>query len=248
MVERLALPGKPAAAAYPDHSIQTDPFRSCRRSASRIGARYREHQATLRETPADFEETHACRGYLIATHWSPGTTDWICDTGASPSPPRSRKSRARHDLTKLNPPTAVAEPWSMRVDLRDVRSLERDTEFLRVLTDMIGATVFWEGRLCVRPQLTGVFSTFENPLTREADGHPGPRFLLLCATHRRTARNSWSSTRQQIGRLSRRIVPTACGRGRKRELGNICCRIIRSVHIPPCPASVAIAYARSDYP
>lgn len=148
----------------------------------------------------------------------------------------------------VNPPTAVAEPWSMRVDLRDVRSLERDTEFLRVLTDMIGATVFWEGRLCVRPQLTGVFSTFENPLTREADGHPGPRFLLLCATHRRTARNSWSSTRQQIGRLSRRIVPTACGRGRKRELGNICCRIIRSVHIPPCPASVAIAYARSDYP
>ncbi|GAA5871926.1 hypothetical protein JCM3774_000730 [Rhodotorula dairenensis] len=58
------------------------------------------------------------RGYLIATHWSPGTTDWICDT----------------------------EPWSMRVDLRDVHSLEHDAEFLRVLTDMIGATVFWEGR------------------------------------------------------------------------------------------------------
>lgn len=83
----------------------------------------------------------------------------------------------------VNPPTAVAEPWSMRVDLRDVRSLERDTEFLRVLTDMIGATVFWEGRLCVRPQLTGVFSTFENPLTREADTHPGAPFLSLPMLH-----------------------------------------------------------------
>ncbi|GAA5925201.1 hypothetical protein JCM3775_006395 [Rhodotorula graminis] len=58
------------------------------------------------------------RGYLIATHWSPGTTDWNCDT----------------------------EPWSMRVDMRDVHSLETDGNFTRVLTDMIGAAVFWEGR------------------------------------------------------------------------------------------------------
>jgi hypothetical protein len=34
-------------------------------------------------------------------------------------------------------PEPPAEPWSMRVDLRDVHSLEHDTEFLRVLTDMI---------------------------------------------------------------------------------------------------------------
>ena len=43
----------------------------------------------------------------------------------------------------------------MRVDLRDVHSLEHDTEFLRVLTDMIGATVFWEGRLCVSTPYRG---------------------------------------------------------------------------------------------
>ncbi|GAA5820505.1 hypothetical protein JCM3770_002278 [Rhodotorula araucariae] len=58
------------------------------------------------------------RGYLIATHWSPGTVDWDCET----------------------------EPWSMRVDMRDVHSLEQDGNFTRVLTDMIGAAVFWEGR------------------------------------------------------------------------------------------------------
>ncbi|GAA5988572.1 hypothetical protein JCM11641_004607 [Rhodosporidiobolus odoratus] len=58
------------------------------------------------------------RGYLIATHWAPGTVDWICDT----------------------------EPWSMRVDMRDVRDLQHDRNFTRVLTDMIGASVFWEGR------------------------------------------------------------------------------------------------------
>ncbi|GAA5858776.1 hypothetical protein JCM8547_004983 [Rhodosporidiobolus lusitaniae] len=58
------------------------------------------------------------RGYLIATHWAPGTVDWICDT----------------------------EPWSMRVDMRDVADLQHDTNFTRVLTDMIGASVFWEGR------------------------------------------------------------------------------------------------------
>lgn len=37
----------------------------------------------------------------------------------------------------------------MRVDMRDVHSLEQDANFTRVLTDMIGAAVFWEGRLCV---------------------------------------------------------------------------------------------------
>ncbi|GAA6002720.1 hypothetical protein JCM10207_007643 [Rhodosporidiobolus poonsookiae] len=58
------------------------------------------------------------RGYLIATHWAPGTVDWLCDT----------------------------EPWSMRVDMRDVRDLQTDANFTRVLTDMIGASVFWEGR------------------------------------------------------------------------------------------------------
>ncbi|BGP21339.1 alpha-mannosyltransferase, glycosyltransferase family 71 protein [Rhodotorula toruloides] len=62
------------------------------------------------------------RGYLIATHWAPGTVDWICDT----------------------------EPWSMRVDMRDVRSLQSDANFTRVLTDMIGSAIFWEGRF---PQL-----------------------------------------------------------------------------------------------
>ncbi|GAA5934507.1 hypothetical protein JCM10213_002000 [Rhodosporidiobolus nylandii] len=58
------------------------------------------------------------RGYLIATHWAPGTVDWICDT----------------------------EPWSMRVDMRDVRDLQRDANFTSILTHMIGASVFWEGR------------------------------------------------------------------------------------------------------
>lgn len=41
----------------------------------------------------------------------------------------------------------------MRVDMRDVRSLHDDANFTRVLTDMIGAAVFWEGRLCVLPAL-----------------------------------------------------------------------------------------------
>ncbi|GAA5888867.1 hypothetical protein JCM6882_002883 [Rhodosporidiobolus microsporus] len=58
------------------------------------------------------------RGYLIATHWAPGTVDWICDT----------------------------EPWSMRVDMRDVRDLQHDFNFTSILTHMIGASVFYEGR------------------------------------------------------------------------------------------------------
>lgn len=64
----------------------------------------------------------------------------------------------------------TAEPWSMRVDLRDVHSLEHDTEFLRVLTDMIGATVFWEGRLCVffrrrdSPTSRGTLALIASPL------------------------------------------------------------------------------------
>lgn len=42
----------------------------------------------------------------------------------------------------------------MRVDMRDVHSLETDGNFTRVLTDMIGAAVFWEGRLCVSVSLS----------------------------------------------------------------------------------------------
>lgn len=57
----------------------------------------------------------------------------------------------------------------MRVDLRDVHSLEHDTEFLRVLTDMIGATVFWEGRLCVLRRLWRPFTARDNCANRESD-------------------------------------------------------------------------------
>jgi len=59
------------------------------------------------------------RGYLIATHWAPGSVDWICDT----------------------------EPWSMRTTQRDVVDLQHDHEFTGILSEMIGAAVFWEGRL-----------------------------------------------------------------------------------------------------
>jgi hypothetical protein len=34
--------------------------------------------------------------------------------------------------------------------MRDVRSLQSDANFTRVLTDMIGSAIFWEGRF---PQL-----------------------------------------------------------------------------------------------
>ncbi|GAA5988573.1 hypothetical protein JCM5350_004458 [Sporobolomyces pararoseus] len=59
------------------------------------------------------------RGYLIASHYAPGSVDWICDT----------------------------EPWSMRTTQRDVVDLQHDHEFTSILSDMIGAAVFWEGRL-----------------------------------------------------------------------------------------------------
>ncbi|GAA6058680.1 hypothetical protein JCM10212_003368 [Sporobolomyces blumeae] len=58
------------------------------------------------------------RGYLIATHWAPGSVDWECDT----------------------------EPWSMRTTQRDVVDLQHDIEFTSTLSEMIGAAVWWEGR------------------------------------------------------------------------------------------------------
>ncbi|GAA6013259.1 hypothetical protein JCM11491_006333 [Sporobolomyces phaffii] len=58
------------------------------------------------------------RGYLIATHWAPGSVDWVCDT----------------------------EPWSMRTTQRDVVDLQHDFEFTSTLSEMIGAAVWWEGR------------------------------------------------------------------------------------------------------
>ncbi|GAA5922905.1 uncharacterized protein JCM15063_003461 [Sporobolomyces koalae] len=58
------------------------------------------------------------RGYLIATHWAPGSVDWVCDT----------------------------EPWSMRTTQRDVVDLQHDLEFTSTLSEMIGAAVWWEGR------------------------------------------------------------------------------------------------------
>lgn len=73
----------------------------------------------------------------------------------------------------------------MRVDLRDVHSLEHDAEFLRVLTDMIGATVFWEGRLCVLCRLCDL-SQRETP--------------ALTASPTCAARNCSNSTRQRTGR------------------------------------------------
>ncbi|CEQ38791.1 SPOSA6832_00239, partial [Sporobolomyces salmonicolor] len=59
------------------------------------------------------------RGYLIATHWAPGSVDWECDY----------------------------EPWRMRTTQRDVVDLQTDKEFTRTLSAMIGAAVWWEGRL-----------------------------------------------------------------------------------------------------
>ncbi|GAA5870381.1 hypothetical protein JCM16303_001981 [Sporobolomyces ruberrimus] len=58
------------------------------------------------------------RGYLIATHWAPGSVDWVCDT----------------------------EPWSMRTTQRDVVDLQTDFEFTSTLSQMIGVAVWWEGR------------------------------------------------------------------------------------------------------
>lgn len=48
--------------------------------------------------------------------------------------------------------------------MRDVADLQVDQNFTRVLTDMIGASVFWEGRLYVFPLLLLFSASFPLPV------------------------------------------------------------------------------------
>lgn len=87
------------------------------------------------------------RGYLIATHWARGSVDWICDT----------------------------EPWSMRTTQRDVVDLQNDQEFTSTLSEMIGAAVWWEGRLSVLRAAESFLFSISN--TDELSCVSSPRLL-----------------------------------------------------------------------